>query len=156
MTDAMLEARLFPDAGTKQGHRRQVEPDWAGTMTGMFRVRGSFLRLRTGSQRSMTGISRSIKITSGCSVIRISKLQIGCLAMGFSNLIRLGVICPLIEVKRPLPKRIFRLGYAAEASTPVRRILSRMLFTSCRDRCGSGGGVCATAKEKRLQRRHDN
>ena len=30
MTDAMLEARLFPDAGTKQGHRRQVEPDWAG------------------------------------------------------------------------------------------------------------------------------
>jgi transposase len=25
----VLEARLFPDAGTKQGHRRQVEPDWA-------------------------------------------------------------------------------------------------------------------------------
>ncbi len=23
-------AKLFPDAGTKQGHRRQVEPDWAG------------------------------------------------------------------------------------------------------------------------------
>src|SRR5436190_3995511 len=29
MTDAALEARLFADAGTKQGHRRQVEPDWA-------------------------------------------------------------------------------------------------------------------------------
>jgi transposase len=29
MTDAALEARLFPEAGTKQGHRRQVEPDWA-------------------------------------------------------------------------------------------------------------------------------
>jgi transposase len=29
LTDAGLEARLFPDAGTKQGHRRQVEPDWA-------------------------------------------------------------------------------------------------------------------------------
>jgi transposase len=28
LTDAALEARLFPDAGTKQGHRRQVEPDW--------------------------------------------------------------------------------------------------------------------------------
>jgi transposase len=28
MTDAALEARLF-DAGGKQGHRRQVEPDWA-------------------------------------------------------------------------------------------------------------------------------
>jgi transposase/DNA replication protein DnaC len=28
-TDAALEAALFPDAGTKQGHRRQVEPDWA-------------------------------------------------------------------------------------------------------------------------------
>src|SRR5512147_1572008 len=28
MTDAALEARLFSDAGTKQGHRRQVEPDW--------------------------------------------------------------------------------------------------------------------------------
>jgi transposase len=29
MTDAVLEARLFADAGTKQGYRRQVEPDWA-------------------------------------------------------------------------------------------------------------------------------
>src|SRR5215207_3605994 len=29
MTDAALEARLFPDAGTKQGHRRHFEPDWA-------------------------------------------------------------------------------------------------------------------------------
>jgi transposase-like protein len=28
LTDAALEARLFPDAGTKQGRRRQVEPDW--------------------------------------------------------------------------------------------------------------------------------
>jgi DNA replication protein DnaC len=29
MTDAVIEAKLFADAGTKQGHRRQVEPDWA-------------------------------------------------------------------------------------------------------------------------------
>ncbi len=29
MTDAVLEARLFANAGTKQGHRRHVEPDWA-------------------------------------------------------------------------------------------------------------------------------
>jgi hypothetical protein len=29
LTDGALEARLFPDAGAKQGHRRQVEPDWA-------------------------------------------------------------------------------------------------------------------------------
>jgi transposase len=29
-TDAALEARLFADAGSKLGHRRQVEPDWAG------------------------------------------------------------------------------------------------------------------------------
>src|SRR5260370_5711243 len=29
LIDAALEARLFPDAGTKQGRRRQVEPDWA-------------------------------------------------------------------------------------------------------------------------------
>jgi transposase len=29
MTDAVLEARLFSNAGTKQGHRRLVEPDWA-------------------------------------------------------------------------------------------------------------------------------
>src|ERR1700741_1623579 len=29
MTDAALEARLFPEAGTREGHRRQVEPDWA-------------------------------------------------------------------------------------------------------------------------------
>jgi transposase len=29
MTDAVLEARLFTAAGTKQGHRRHVEPDWA-------------------------------------------------------------------------------------------------------------------------------
>jgi transposase len=29
MTDAGLEARLFTDAGTKRGHRHQIEPDWA-------------------------------------------------------------------------------------------------------------------------------
>ena len=29
MTDAALETALFAAAGTKQGHRRQVEPDWA-------------------------------------------------------------------------------------------------------------------------------
>src|SRR4029434_10175850 len=29
LTNAALEATLFPDAGSKQGHRRQVEPDWA-------------------------------------------------------------------------------------------------------------------------------
>ncbi len=29
MTDAVLAAKLFADAGTKQGHRRQIEPDWA-------------------------------------------------------------------------------------------------------------------------------
>jgi transposase len=27
--DATLEAKLYKNAGTKQGHRRQVEPDWA-------------------------------------------------------------------------------------------------------------------------------
>ncbi len=29
LTDAALEAALFAEAGTKQGHRRQVEPEWA-------------------------------------------------------------------------------------------------------------------------------
>jgi len=29
MTDAVLEAQLFANAGTKQGHRRHAEPDWA-------------------------------------------------------------------------------------------------------------------------------
>jgi transposase-like protein len=29
LTDAALEARLFSDTGTRQGHRQQVEPDWA-------------------------------------------------------------------------------------------------------------------------------
>jgi len=29
LTDAALEARLFANAGTKQGHRRHEEPDWA-------------------------------------------------------------------------------------------------------------------------------
>jgi transposase len=28
VTDATLEARLFPEAGTKQGHRRHGKPDW--------------------------------------------------------------------------------------------------------------------------------
>jgi hypothetical protein len=28
LTDTALEARLFPDAGAKQGHGRQVGPDW--------------------------------------------------------------------------------------------------------------------------------
>jgi transposase len=30
LTNAALEARLFSDAGSKLGHRRQGEPDWAG------------------------------------------------------------------------------------------------------------------------------
>ena len=29
MTDTLLEARLFTAVGTKQGHRRHAEPDWA-------------------------------------------------------------------------------------------------------------------------------
>src|SRR5262249_61329836 len=29
MTDSVLEAALFAAVGTKQGHRRHVEPDWA-------------------------------------------------------------------------------------------------------------------------------
>jgi len=29
MTDAALEAALFAAIGTKQGHRRRLEPDWA-------------------------------------------------------------------------------------------------------------------------------
>ena len=29
MTDAALEAALFAAVGTKQGHRRQLEPDWS-------------------------------------------------------------------------------------------------------------------------------
>ena len=29
MTDAALEAQLFTAVGTKQGHRRRIEPDWA-------------------------------------------------------------------------------------------------------------------------------
>ncbi len=29
VTDAVLDARLFAGAGTKQGHRRRAEPDWA-------------------------------------------------------------------------------------------------------------------------------
>jgi transposase len=29
MTDAVLEAQLFTAVGTKQGHRRRDEPDWA-------------------------------------------------------------------------------------------------------------------------------
>lgn len=30
LTDAVLEAKLFAEAGTKRGHRRLIEPDWAG------------------------------------------------------------------------------------------------------------------------------
>jgi transposase len=29
LTDTALEARLFTAVGTKQGHRRHTEPDWA-------------------------------------------------------------------------------------------------------------------------------
>jgi transposase len=29
LTDSVLEAKLFAVVGTKQGHRRQIEPDWA-------------------------------------------------------------------------------------------------------------------------------
>jgi transposase len=37
MTDAVLEARLFANAGTKQGHRRLAEPDWAAIQREMKR-----------------------------------------------------------------------------------------------------------------------
>src|SRR5262245_48340555 len=37
-------------------------------MIGISRVCGSFFRARTGCHRSTTGISRSIRMTSGCSV----------------------------------------------------------------------------------------
>src|SRR6266481_2752170 len=30
VTDSELEAKLYKNAGTKQGHRRHAEPDWAG------------------------------------------------------------------------------------------------------------------------------
>ncbi len=29
LSDADLEARLYGEAGTRQGHRRRAEPDWA-------------------------------------------------------------------------------------------------------------------------------
>ena len=29
VTDSDLEAKLYKNAGTKQGHRRHAEPDWA-------------------------------------------------------------------------------------------------------------------------------
>ena len=29
LTDAAIEAKLYGDAGGKQGYRRQIEPDWA-------------------------------------------------------------------------------------------------------------------------------
>jgi transposase len=29
VTDGDLEARLYKNTGTKQGHRRQIEPNWA-------------------------------------------------------------------------------------------------------------------------------
>src|SRR6266436_9378606 len=30
VNDSELEAKLYKNAGTKQGHRRHAEPDWAG------------------------------------------------------------------------------------------------------------------------------
>src|SRR5881296_1317025 len=39
MTDAALEAKLFADAGTKQGYRRQVEPDWVSIQRDLKRKR---------------------------------------------------------------------------------------------------------------------
>ena len=37
LSDDALAAKLFPDAGTKQDHRRQIEPDWASIHRGLKR-----------------------------------------------------------------------------------------------------------------------
>src|SRR5258708_4786055 len=35
LTDAVLEQRLFANAGVKPGHRRHTEPDWVGVYSEM-------------------------------------------------------------------------------------------------------------------------
>jgi hypothetical protein len=46
LTDAVLEQRLFANAGVKPGHRRHAEPDWVGVHREMRRkhVRRRVLR----------------------------------------------------------------------------------------------------------------
>jgi hypothetical protein len=38
LSDADLEARLYGEAGTKQGHRHRAEPDWPGGRTARLSV----------------------------------------------------------------------------------------------------------------------
>jgi transposase len=45
LTDAALEQRLFANSGTKQGHRRQAEPDWASVRREMKRKHVTLLIL---------------------------------------------------------------------------------------------------------------
>jgi transposase-like protein len=55
MTDAVLEAKLFADAGTKQGHRRQVEPDWQASIASSS---ASTSRWRSSGTNTLSAIYR--------------------------------------------------------------------------------------------------
>src|SRR6266700_3234290 len=65
LTDGALEAQLFANAGTKQGHRRSQEPDWAeGHRASPMRRRPGRKGLPIGSARMPALSRRSVECRS--------------------------------------------------------------------------------------------
>ena len=63
LTDAALEARLFSAVGTKQGHRRRAEPDWARTLPGPAALFSTpFAPISRGFRRFFAGYSPHLRV----------------------------------------------------------------------------------------------
>jgi transposase-like protein len=69
ITDGVLEARLFPEASTKQGHRRQGEPTWASVHRELKRKSlGKVLIVFDGTHAVGGAIDESYKLLTRCDV----------------------------------------------------------------------------------------
>ena len=74
MTDAALEAALFADPGTQQGHRRQAEPDWASIHRELKRKHVTLTMLWDEYIRA---IRRAIAIRASASCTAAGKAAVG-------------------------------------------------------------------------------
>src|SRR4051794_35950440 len=67
MTDSALETALFAAAGTKQGHRRHAEPDWAEIHRELKRKHVTLTMLWSTSSDAPKGIA--IRASASCTAV---------------------------------------------------------------------------------------
>jgi transposase-like protein len=70
LSDLALEAKLFAAAGTKQGHRRQVEPDWASIQRELKRKHVTLALLSSAIQKVTATLASAIFIAAGSASSR--------------------------------------------------------------------------------------